>query len=46
MKLEFRKPVFDDAQEITNFKEEFQNSGMDGTGTLFRISAEEWLEYV
>ena len=46
MKLEFRKPVFDDAREITNFKEEFQNSGMDGTGTLFRISAEEWLEHI
>ena len=46
MKLVFRKPVFDDVQEITNFKEEFQNSGMDGTGTLFRISAEEWLEHI
>ncbi len=46
MNLEFRKPVPNDAQEITNYKAEFQKNGMDVTGTLFRISAEEWLEHI
>jgi len=46
MNLEFRKPVSDDAQEITNFKAEFQKNGMGATGTLFRLSAEEWLEHI
>lgn len=44
--LEFRKPNFSDVQEIENFKIEFQNSGMDRTGTLFKISAAEWLEHI
>ena len=48
MDFEFRKPGFGDIQEIANFKKEFQenNSGMDGTGILFRSSPEEWLEYI
>ena len=46
--LEFRKPELKDAAEILSFKQEFQahNSGMDGTGPLFRTDAQEWLEYV
>lgn len=45
--LLFRKPEERDISEITAFKEEFQenNSGMDGTGTLVRCNAEEWLSY-
>lgn len=44
---EFRKPEQKDSVQIMDFKEEFQaqNSGMDGTGILFRSTAEEWLEY-
>ena len=44
---EFRRPKYDDIAEITAFKQEFQesNSGMDGTGTLVRCNAEEWLDY-
>lgn len=47
MNLEFRKPNQNDIEEIMNFKKEFQehNSGMDGTGILFKSNAEEWLEY-
>lgn len=43
----FRKPEYCDIDEITAFKQECQaaGSGMDGTGILFRSSAEEWLEY-
>ena len=45
--LEFRKPEERDASEITAFKQECQaqGSGMDGTGILFRATAEEWLAY-
>ena len=45
---EFRKPSRSDAAEITAFKEAFAaaNSGMDGTGILFRSTAEEWLENI
>ncbi len=46
MSLVFRKPDENDVQEITAFKADFQNSGMDGTGTLFRVSAEQWLEHI
>ena len=48
MELEFRKPSTKDIQEIADFKKEFQesDSGMDGTGILFRSSPEEWLEYI
>ena len=46
MELDFRKPVLADAQEIENFKAEFKNCGMDGTGTLFRTPAKEWLEHI
>ena len=48
MNLEFRKPNLNDAEEIEEFKKEFEenNSGMDGTGILFRSSAEEWIEYI
>lgn len=46
MKLDFRKPVWDDVHEIENYKADFQSNGMDGTGTLFRVSAEEWLEHI
>lgn len=44
---EFRKPNAGDIAEISAFKAEFQEhkSGMDGTGTLVRSSAEEWLLY-
>ncbi len=47
MNLEFRKPNYNDVEEIMKFKNEFQenNSGMDGTGILFKSNAEEWLEY-
>ena len=46
--IEFRKLTRSDAAEITAFKEEFAaaGSGMDGTGILFRSTAEEWLEIV
>lgn len=45
--LTFRKPNIDDASEITAFKQEFiqNNSGMDGTGILVKVSAEEWLKF-
>ena len=33
-------------QEIENFKVDFRDNGTDGTGTLFRVSAEEWLEHI
>lgn len=48
MNLEFRKPNLNDIEEIEMFKKEFEenNSGMDGTGILFRSSAEEWIEYI
>lgn len=48
MDLVFRKPTKNDIQEIADFKQEFLDcgSGMDGTGTLFRVSAEQWLEYI
>ena len=48
MVFEFRKPSFNDIEEIERFKKEFQenNSGMDGTGILFRSTPEEWLEYI
>lgn len=48
MNTEFRKPNVNDIQEIENFKKEFQenNSGMDGTGILFKSSPEEWLAYI
>lgn len=48
MGLVFRKPTKNDTQEIADFKQEFLDygSGMDGTGTLFRVSAEQWLEYI
>lgn len=48
MYFEFRKPNCNDISEIANFKKDFQdnNSGMDGTGILFRSSPEEWLEYI
>ena len=48
MDLEFRKPNYHDIQEIASFKKEFQDnqSGMDGTGILFRSSPAEWLEYI
>ena len=44
---EFRKPTEKDIAEITAFKQEFEEhkSGMDGTGTLFRNDAAQWLEY-
>ena len=47
MDLEFRKPNYNDVEEIMKFKKEFQenNSGMDGTGILFKSNAEEWLDY-
>ena len=43
----FRKPDYNDVNEITEFKKECQeiNSGMDGTGILFRSTAEEWIAY-
>ena len=43
----FRKPEEGDIAEINAFKQEFRenNSGMDGTGTLVRCDAEEWLCY-
>ncbi|MDE5856052.1 MAG: GNAT family N-acetyltransferase [Anaeroplasmataceae bacterium] len=42
-----RKPNIDDVKEITAFKQEFieNNSGMDGTGILIKVSAEEWLKF-
>ncbi|MDE6656448.1 MAG: GNAT family N-acetyltransferase [Anaeroplasmataceae bacterium] len=45
--LTFRKPNEDDVSEITAFKQEFieNNSGMDGTGILIKVSAEEWLKF-
>ncbi len=48
MCFEFRKPNCNDISEITDFKKEFQdnNSGMDGTGILFRSNPEEWLKYI
>ncbi len=48
MDLEFRKPNINDVEEIENFKREFQesNSGMDGTGTLFKDTPSVWLEYI
>lgn len=44
---QFRKPESRDIAEIAAFKQEFQEagSGMDGTGTLVRCSAGEWLLY-
>lgn len=47
MSTVFRKPNRSDLAEITSFKREFQenNCGMDGTGILFKSSAEEWLIY-
>ena len=46
-KTEFRKPTEKDIDEITAFKQEFEEhkSGMDGTGTLFRDDAAQWLTY-
>lgn len=48
MSLTFRKPTARDASEIEAFKAEFavDGSSMDGTGILFRASAEEWLNYI
>lgn len=46
MALTFRKPNTNDIQEITGLKADFQNSGMDGTGTLFKVSAQQWLEHI
>lgn len=48
MDFEFRQPNFNDVREIASFKKEFQdnNSGMDGTGILFKSSPEEWLNYI
>lgn len=48
MMLSFRKPAVSDAAEIEAFKTEFaaDGSSMDGTGILFRASAEEWLAYI
>ncbi|MDE7106621.1 MAG: GNAT family N-acetyltransferase [Anaeroplasmataceae bacterium] len=45
--LTFRKPNEDDIKEIAAFKQEFieNNSGMDGTGVLIKVSAEEWLKF-
>ncbi len=45
--LTFRKPNENDVREITDFKQEFleNNSGMDGTGILIKVSAEEWLKF-
>lgn len=45
--MQFRKPTVEDCKEIEMFKEEFlqANSGMDGTGILYKSSASEWLEY-
>ena len=45
--IEFRKPTEKDIDEITTFKQEFEEhkSGMDGTGALFRDDAAQWLEY-
>lgn len=44
--LIFRKPCKNDIAEITDFKKEFEEhkSGMDGTWTLFRRNADEWLQ--
>lgn len=44
----FRKLCLNDVPEITEFKHEFEayQSGMDGTGNLFRSSAEAWLKEV
>lgn len=44
----FRKPTRQDIPEIEAFKAEFaaDGSSMDGTGILFRASAEEWLAYI
>ena len=43
--IEFRKPNFNDINEIELFKQEFidTNGSMDGTGKLRNLSAEEWL---
>ncbi|MDE7263514.1 MAG: GNAT family N-acetyltransferase [Anaeroplasmataceae bacterium] len=43
----FRKPNQKDKNEITAYKNEFLEckSGMDGTGILMKVSAEEWLKY-
>ena len=43
----FRKPNENDVKEITDFKQEFiENcSGMDGTGILVKVTAEEWLKF-
>lgn len=48
MSILFRKVERTDAAEITAFKTEFQecNSSMDGTGILFRSTAEQWLDYI
>ncbi len=48
MALTFRKPTVHDIAEIEAFKAEFaaDGSSMDGTGILFRASAEEWLAYI
>ena len=45
--LTFRKPNENDIKEISNFKQEFieYKSGMDGTGILIKVSAEEWLRF-
>ena len=39
--IEFRKPNFNDIEEIESFKQEFidNNSGMDGCGKLSDLSA-------
>ena len=46
--MTFRKPDARDLAEIEAFKAEFlaDGSSMDGTGTLFRDTAEEWLIYL
>lgn len=46
--MNFRKLNFDDIDEITAFKQEFidAGSGMDGTGALVKVSAEEWLKTI
>ena len=43
----FRKPDINDVNEISAFKQEFIDckSGMDGTGILIKVSAEEWLKF-
>ncbi len=46
--LIFRKPTISDAEEITAFKQDFERTGssMDGTGRLFCVSVQEWLDHI